>query len=43
VDHIVKGNTAQVLAKAEEVADRVSALAASGVWGLIKVCHLAKC
>jgi len=36
VDHVVKGKTADILAKAEEVADRVSPLAAKGVWGLIK-------
>ncbi|KAF9561946.1 ClpP/crotonase [Agrocybe pediades] len=36
LDYIVKGNTADILAKAEEVADRVSGNAASGVWGLIK-------
>ena len=39
LDYVVKGKTAEVLAKAEEVADRVSVLAAAGVWGLIKVCH----
>jgi enoyl-CoA hydratase/carnithine racemase len=39
LDYVVKGKTPEVLAKAEEVADRVSVLAAAGVWGLIKVCH----
>jgi len=37
LDYIVKGKTTEVLAKAEEVADRVCTLAASGVWGLIKL------
>ncbi|KAF9048516.1 ClpP/crotonase-like domain-containing protein [Panaeolus papilionaceus] len=36
LDYIVKGNTADVLAKAEQVADQVSDNAARGVWGLIK-------
>ncbi|KAJ7593457.1 ClpP/crotonase-like domain-containing protein [Mycena floridula] len=36
LDHIVKGNTASVLKKAEEVADTVGKNAQSGVWGLIK-------
>ncbi|KAJ7220096.1 ClpP/crotonase-like domain-containing protein, partial [Mycena pura] len=36
VDHIVSGNTAAVLAKAEEVALAVGAKAQGGVWGLIK-------
>jgi len=36
VDHLVQGNTAAVLAKAEEVAESVSPLARSGVWGDIK-------
>jgi len=36
LDHLVKGNTADVLAKAEEVADSVSGNARAGVWGLIK-------
>lgn len=39
LDYIVKGNTADVLAKAEQVADQVSDNAARGVWGLIKVWH----
>lgn len=39
LDHIVKGKTAEVLSKAEEVAARVSVNAALGVWGLIKVCY----
>lgn len=38
VDHIVKGKTVDVLAKAEEVADKFSGNATMGVWGLIKVC-----
>jgi Delta3-Delta2-enoyl-CoA isomerase len=37
VDHVVKGNTEAVLAKAEAVADRVSGNARTGVWGMIKV------
>lgn len=37
VDHIVQGNTAAVLAKAEEIAESVSHLAREGVWGIIKV------
>jgi len=37
LDYVVKGNTAEVFAKAEEVADRVGPLAAAGVWGLIKL------
>jgi enoyl-CoA hydratase/carnithine racemase len=41
LDYVVNGKTAEVLAKAEEVADRVCVLAATGVWGLIKVCHFA--
>ncbi|EDR08437.1 uncharacterized protein LACBIDRAFT_297096 [Laccaria bicolor S238N-H82] len=36
LDHIVKGNTTDILAKAEEVAEKFSANAANGVWGLIK-------
>ncbi|KAK0485093.1 ClpP/crotonase-like domain-containing protein [Armillaria novae-zelandiae] len=36
VDHIVAGNTADVLAKAEEVARTNSVNARHGVWGLIK-------
>jgi len=36
LDHIVNGNTAAVLSKAEEVANAVSMNAQSGVWGLIK-------
>lgn len=38
LDYVVKGQTADILAKAEEVADKVSGNAANGVWGLIKVC-----
>ncbi len=37
MDHIVAGNTADVLAKAEEVARTNSVNARHGVWGLIKV------
>lgn len=40
LDHLVTGNTTAVVAKAEEVADRISGNAAAGVWGLIKVCFL---
>jgi len=36
LDHLVDGKTAEVLAKAEEVADKFSANAQAGVWGLIK-------
>ncbi|PFH53097.1 hypothetical protein AMATHDRAFT_45727 [Amanita thiersii Skay4041] len=36
LDHIVSGGTAEVLAKAEQVADVISANAQGGVWGLIK-------
>jgi len=36
LDHLVKGNTAAVLAKAEEVAESISHLAKGGVWGAIK-------
>lgn len=36
LDHTVQGNTAAVFAKAEEVAEAVSALAMGGVWGIIK-------
>jgi len=37
VDEMVSGNTADVLCKAEEVAERVGVNARTGVWGLIKV------
>ncbi|KAF7976589.1 hypothetical protein HWV62_6071 [Athelia sp. TMB] len=37
VDYIVEGNTAAILAKAEEVAETLSPLAREGVWGIIKV------
>lgn len=37
LDYIVKGKTGDILAKAEEVADRLSGNATMGVWGLIKV------
>ncbi|TFK27168.1 ClpP/crotonase [Coprinopsis marcescibilis] len=36
LDYIVEGKTADVLAKAEEVAEVASANARAGVWGLIK-------
>ncbi|KAF8150775.1 ClpP/crotonase-like domain-containing protein [Crassisporium funariophilum] len=36
LDHIVNGKTAEVLAKAEEIADKFSGNASMGVWGLIK-------
>ncbi|KIM84302.1 hypothetical protein PILCRDRAFT_818642 [Piloderma croceum F 1598] len=36
VDHIVQGDTAVVLAKAEEIAESASSLAREGVWGIIK-------
>ena len=37
LDYIVKGKTVDILAKAEEVADRFSGNATMGAWGLIKV------
>jgi enoyl-CoA hydratase/carnithine racemase len=37
LDHIVKGKTVDILAKAEEIADKFGVNAAMGVWGLIKV------
>lgn len=37
LDHLVRGKTADILAKAEEVADKFGVNAQSGVWGLIKV------
>uniref|UniRef100_A0A0W0F766 ClpP/crotonase n=1 Tax=Moniliophthora roreri TaxID=221103 RepID=A0A0W0F766_MONRR len=37
VDHLVSGNTADVLAKAEEVADQWAGNAQGGVWGVIKM------
>jgi Delta3-Delta2-enoyl-CoA isomerase len=40
LDYIVKGKTADILAKAEEVADRFSGNATMGAWGLIKVLYL---
>jgi enoyl-CoA hydratase/carnithine racemase len=43
LDHIVTGNTAAVLAKAEEVAEGISGNAQAGVWGLIKVGALSSC
>jgi enoyl-CoA hydratase/carnithine racemase len=36
LDYIVKGKTADILAKAEEIADKFSGNASHGVWGLIK-------
>lgn len=36
LDHLVSGSTDDVLAKAEQLADSVSSLANTGVWGLIK-------
>jgi len=36
VDHLVTGDTTTVITKAEEVADKISINASSGVWGLIK-------
>jgi len=36
LDHVVQGGAPEVLAKAEEVADKFSINAAGGVWGLIK-------
>ena len=37
LDYVVKGKTVDILAKAEEVADRYSGNAKMAVWGLIKV------
>lgn len=37
VDHIVAGNTEEVLAKAQDLAESVSHLARLGSWGVIKV------
>jgi Delta3-Delta2-enoyl-CoA isomerase len=37
VDHLVNGDTSEVIAKAEQVAAQVSNTAKEGVWGLIKV------
>lgn len=37
LDHLVCGNTADVLSKAEQVAEQFGANAQAGVWGLIKV------
>ncbi|KAF9532574.1 ClpP/crotonase-like domain-containing protein [Crepidotus variabilis] len=37
LDYIVKGKTAEILAKAEELADKFGGTAAPGVWGLIKL------
>lgn len=39
LDYIVKGKTTDILAKAEEIADKFSGNATMGVWGLIKVCR----
>jgi len=36
LDYIVKGNTVDILAKAEEIADKFGGNAVTGVWGLIK-------
>ncbi|KAG6909946.1 putative secondary metabolism biosynthetic enzyme [Tephrocybe rancida] len=36
LDHLVAGNSVDILAKAEEVADQFGTNAQSGVWGLIK-------
>jgi enoyl-CoA hydratase/carnithine racemase len=40
LDHLVAGNTADVLSKAEQVAEQFAANAQAGVWGLIKVLFL---
>ena len=37
LDYVVKGKTVDILAKAEELADKFGVNAAMGVWGLIKV------
>jgi len=36
VDHIVNGKTADIIARAEELAGTINGLAKGGVWGLIK-------
>jgi Delta3-Delta2-enoyl-CoA isomerase len=43
LDYIVKGKTVDILAKAEEVADRYSGNAKMAVWGLIKVFYRLLC
>jgi Delta3-Delta2-enoyl-CoA isomerase len=43
LDYIVKGKTVDILAKAEEVADRFSGNATMGAWGLIKVLNFYIC
>ncbi|KAG5636065.1 putative secondary metabolism biosynthetic enzyme [Sphagnurus paluster] len=40
LDAIVQGQTAEILIKAEEIADKFSVNAQGGVWGLIKACLL---
>lgn len=37
VDHIVAGGTRAILAKAEEIAECISANAQPGAWGMVKV------
>ena len=37
LDYIVKGKTVDILAKAEEIADKFGGNAVTGVWGLIRV------
>ncbi|PPQ88955.1 hypothetical protein CVT25_005054 [Psilocybe cyanescens] len=37
IDYVVRGKTADVVGKAEEVAERVGGNAQAGVWGLIKL------
>lgn len=37
IDHAVPGTSADMLAKAEDLAANVSGLAKGGVWGVIKV------
>jgi len=37
VDYVVKGKTADILAKAEDIATNVGGNASTGVWGLIKL------
>lgn len=37
LDAVVEGRTPEIIAAAEQIADRISPNAATGVWGLIKV------
>lgn len=37
IDHVVVGGTQAIMAKAEEVAESVCAIAQAGAWGIVKV------